>query len=101
MGTNRNQLAPHVDHFFSVPLFAMKSKGFKIQATDDTIRRLSQQSDDLGSSISPNGIASIATFEISKVPASHFWHAIGAIRSFTTEEKPAAKPAKTPPALLS
>lgn len=64
------------------------TKGFKIQAADDTIKRLHEVASALGDSITPNGIAAMATYEISRVPAAKLWQALGAIRAFA-EEQPA------------
>jgi hypothetical protein len=78
-----------------------ENRQFKIQATQDTIRRLTEQSDRLGCSISPNGIASIATFEISRVRPEDFWHAIGAIRQYADQEPAQAKKSAPRPNLTA
>ncbi len=68
------------------------SKQFKIQADAETITRLHQQAETLGQSISGNAIASMAAFEISRVPATHLWEALGSIRRIATATAPSVIP---------
>ena len=62
------------------------SVGWKIQVSDDTVAKLQVIADSLGGSISPNGVAAMAVFEIAQVPAKDLWLALGAIRQFANKE---------------
>ena len=66
----------------------MKKKQIKIQADDETVKRLNTMAAELGDAVTPNGIAAMAAYEISRVKADALWQALGAIRQ-VAEERPA------------
>lgn len=77
----------------------MNAKSWKIQVQQDTIDRLAKIADELGSAMTPNGIAAMTVFEISRIPAKDLWLALGAIRQFAPMD-PAAAPRRLPGAKL-
>lgn len=68
------------------------TRAFKIQATDDTIKRLYEMAAQLGDSITPNGIVAMAAYEISRIRPELLWQALGAIRQMADTQLPAEEP---------
>jgi hypothetical protein len=56
------------------------SVSWKIQASEETIQKLTQIAESLGGSISGNGVAAMVVYEAAQVPADRLWLALGALR---------------------
>lgn len=69
----------------------MKRKGiafsWKIQVSEETVTKLQTIADSIGGSVTANGVAAMAAFEIAQVRPADLWMALGAVRAFAEKGK--------------